>query len=689
MIKSSVSQRVMRLALTGTLLLPVTFTEAVINSGVSFAQENSADSFLERLRKKRAAKLAAKQKAAADKKAFIAAPKPVVTQDSAAPSLYDEDTPSIKPRKKIAAVPPAAQSNFAQDDHNAPVASGSKVNTVTEIVESKNVSPTLFADSASVLSDAATRYRAIVANGGFPKVPRSSLKRNSKGKAVVALNKRLYAEGYLRVEATEGKFAEIYTTATEDAVRRYQQNMGLSANGKFNGALADIMNVPADVRLRTIEANIARLAEYTKDLSDRYVVVNVPAQQLETVNGGRVYSRHNAIVGRPARPTPVAMTALSDINFNPYWNAPVSIVERDLFPKMASTTQILDDMNIRVFQGFGGPEVDPSTVDWKTARADDYHFRQEPGEGNAMATAKINFPSPFGIYLHDTPEKQLFNSSQRFYSSGCVRVQDIPVLLNWILNGQEGLGQAEIATLAETLERKDVSLVAPPQLRVVYLTAWPSKSGTVSFRNDVYELDGTGFVTGQPMPVGELSPDGQRFVTKPIPRLAAQVDDASGGGAGSFSTSPTKKLLGTEKPAAAKLKPAPEADATTKVAPKKAVTKIAEPSAAEKKKPGFDFAKWRKEQAALAEKKKADAAKKIAAKPAAAKAESKKVAVVEKPKAVETKPIVAKAKPKPADCKPLKDGKLPKDCAPVVEAKKLTKPIIKPAAKPAEKTAAN
>lgn len=180
-------------------------------------------------------------------------------------------------------------------------------------------------------------------------------------------------------------------------------------------------------RLSTIRANAPRIAEYSRDLGDRYVVVNVPAQQIETVSDNRVFSRHNAIVGRPSRPTPVVMTALSDINFNPYWNAPPSIVERDIVPKISSG--ILEEMNMKVFDGVGGPEVNARRINWRRTPADNYHFRQEPGGDNAMATAKINFSSPFGIYLHDTPEQHLFDTSNRLYSSGCVRVQKVAVLL--------------------------------------------------------------------------------------------------------------------------------------------------------------------------------------------------------------------------------------------------------------------
>lgn len=607
----------------------------------------------------------------------------------------------------------SATSN-ANDGHSLPANAGKAV-TDTEVVVARNIAPMLALTGAAELRAAADRYREIAANGGFPKVPRANLQKGSTGKHVVALNTRLFIEGYVRAEATEGEYASIYTSATEDGVRRFQQNMGLAATGRFDAVTADAMNVPAQRRLAAIEANIPRIETYAKDLGDRYIVVNIPAQQIETVSGGRVFSKHNAIVGRPERPSPVVMAALANVAFNPYWNAPVSIVEKDIIPKLRGGTDVLRDMNIKVFKGFGGPEIDPDRVNWRTAIPDDYHFRQEPGEGNAMATAKINFPSPFGVYMHDTPEKHLFNSNNRFYSSGCVRVQDMSLLVNWVLNGQDGIGEAEISTLGETLERRDVELVAPPQLRFAYLTAWPTTGGTVAFRNDIYELDGTGFVVGQPMPVGEKSPDGQRFVLKPLPRLVASVEDdnSSSGFFGFTRRSKDGKPLkrpsffraaafnddaGADDIANASASNTDEPLTKKSKAAETAKTKGKTASKSKKDKPGlFDWSQWRKEQAAAAkggkkkvtksktkedEKSKTDASKKkgddkdVAAKgkskPAAA-AKKKPVDVKstetaktgeDKKKSDEGKAAADDKKPdaKKLDCKPDKDGKLPDGC---------------------------
>lgn len=407
--------------------------------------------------------------------------------------------------------------------------SGIPATTETAVLNDGSVAPFVTPDSAAQIQAMADKYAKIVADGGWPDVPRGRLKKGSTGKGAAILNKRLYIEGYLQKAATEGEYAELVTSATEDALKRFQYNHGLAVTGVIDGPTLAALNVPATQRLATIKANIPRLDEYSKDLGSRYIVVNVPAQQIESVNDGKVYSLHNAIVGRTSRPTPVVMTPLTIVRFNPYWNAPPSIVEKDIVPRMSSRkpSQVLNDMNIKVFDGIGGPEVDPDKIDWRRVRVDDYHFRQEPGGSNAMATAKIEFVSPFGIYLHDTPEPQLFKTSNRFYSSGCVRVEKVAILINWILQGQDGIGEARIAELAETKERLDVNIANAPQLRVAYLTAWSAKDGVAAFRQDVYGLDGTGFVVGQPLPEGETM-DGKRFVLKPVPRLQEDIDVDTG-----------------------------------------------------------------------------------------------------------------------------------------------------------------
>lgn len=610
---------------------------------------------------------------------------------TAAPSVVRAEAESSfwsqKKKGGLFSSSPRQKSNANTNGHSA--GSGSNATTVTAILNDGSQSPFITPDSPAGIQAMADKYAEIVSKGGWPRLPKGNLKKGSDGKNAGILNQRLFIEGYLRAEATQGEYAQVFTSATEAALMEFQRNNGLAVTGRVDGATLLALNVPAERRLATIRANIPRLAEYSKDLGSRYIVVNIPAQQIETVSDGKVYSLHNAIVGRPSRPTPVVMTPLTIVRFNPYWNAPSSIVEKDILPRMLSKgpSKIMREMNMKVFDGVGGPEIDPDDVNWRRVRVDDYHFRQEPGGSNAMATAKIEFKSPFGIYLHDTPEPHLFKTGERFYSSGCVRVDGVAIMIEWILQGQDGLDNARIAQLAESKERLDTTIVNPPQLRVAYLTAWPAKNGVAAFRPDVYQLDSSGFVVGQPLPVGEKM-DGQRFVLKPIPRLQQDIDTDDGfgfaslfGGGGKskkdslFSASDAKAKKQAERKKLEQQKLAKQkADEKARLAKKKAdeKAKLAKKKADEKAKLAKQKEK-NKAKLAKSDPKNASKAKKVvkkdSAQAAAKKADTKTAATTSKKDAA-GKPAQAKtAAAKPANCKPGSDGKVPAGC-PAIPAKK-------------------
>jgi murein L,D-transpeptidase YcbB/YkuD len=390
-----------------------------------------------------------------------------------------------------------------------------KAVTKTEVFADRSVTPMVSVNSVSALTNAISRYEDIAEKGGWGAVPYKNLGKGDDGDAVVALKRRLIAENYLSADALTGDTGVWFTASVEKAVGQYQANNGLAVTGKLDKATVAALNIPVSKRLATMRVNLPRIAEYSKGLADRYITVNVPALQLEAVNHGAVFSRHNVIAGSPQRPTPVTLSQVTDINFNPYWNVPVSIVERDLLPRIRrSGVSVFREMRMRIFDRWNGPEVDPRTVDWDHVAADRYFFREDPGQSNSMASVKINFLSPFGIYLHDTPTKALFAAGARYLSSGCVRVEQVSTLVNWILNGQDGWSPARIEQIKQSEERLDVKVENAPQVRTVYLTAWVNGAGQVNFRPDIYDLDSTGFVVGQPLAPGELSDDGQRYVLK-------------------------------------------------------------------------------------------------------------------------------------------------------------------------------
>jgi murein L,D-transpeptidase YcbB/YkuD len=283
--------------------------------------------------------------------------------------------------------------------------------------------------------------------------------------------------------------SQSFDSYVDAAVKRFQERHGLPADGVMGKYTFAAMNVSAQVRLGQLETNLVRLRSMSGFLGQRYVMVNIPAAQIEAVENDRVVSRHTAIVGKIDRQTPIVNSKINEIIINPYWNAPVSIVEKDIIPLVRKHPDYLTKNNIHLF-GPDGKEVDPTTIDWSTDDAAKYRFRQDPGKINAMASVKINFPSPDGVYMHDTPEQSLFSKLMRFDSSGCVRVQNVRDLVTWLLKNTPGWNRQRFEATIKSGVNTPVELADPVPVYFTYITAWSTAPDVVQFRNDIYGRDG-------------------------------------------------------------------------------------------------------------------------------------------------------------------------------------------------------
>jgi len=375
-----------------------------------------------------------------------------------------------------------------------------KLATHTQIVANSEESAMLVQGSEEALVDAIVLYGQIVKNGGWPEITGKKLSKGARGDQVLMLRQRLIFENYLPFETLGGPNGSLFDAQMVEAVKAFQINHGVAPTGTVGERTLAELNITAAARLSTLRENQARVATYLQGLGERYILVNIPSAQLETVERGRVFSRHNIVAGKLDRPSPTLMSKVSDITFNPYWKAPASIVERDIIPHYLKDPTYLRKMQIRVFDGVDGPEIDPAAVDWANTPPEQYFFRQEPGENNALATVKINFPNKYMVYMHDTPHRELFGSNARFESSGCIRVDQVRTVINWILRGQADYREDNYDQIVASRQPNELKVQDPPDVRFMYLTAWATPEGAVNFRPDIYGLDGTGFVIGQPGP---------------------------------------------------------------------------------------------------------------------------------------------------------------------------------------------
>ncbi len=383
----------------------------------------------------------------------------------------------------------------------------------------RSTTPVLSPQTVAATEQAVQNYQAQIAQGGWPNVPAGqTLKLGTKSPAVVALRRRLAASGDL---STGAGASQTFDSYVEAAVRKFQVRHGLGATGIVSTQTFAALNVPIEQRLRQLETNLIRLRTFSGNLGSRFVMVNIPAAAVETVENGVVATHHAAGVGKIDRQSPVMNAKALEINFNPFWTVPASIIRKDLIPKMQADAGYLAENHIRVYNK-QGQEVTPEQINWNSLEATNYQFRQDTGgDFNSLGFVRINIANPYGVYMHDTPAKGIFGDDFRFVSSGCVRVQNVRDYVAWLLKDTPGWGRDQIDEVIRSGQRLDIKLTQPVPVYWVYVTAWATPDGIVQFRDDIYQRDGFGAgVASAPFSDGYMPPQEPAQAAEPM-----QVDE--------------------------------------------------------------------------------------------------------------------------------------------------------------------
>lgn len=352
--------------------------------------------------------------------------------------------------------------------------------------------PVLSFQTVSFTQKSITQYEEIVNRGGWPRVPteQGKLQIGVSHPAVVTLRQRLAISGDLPSNA--GMSSQSFDSYVDAAIKRFQARHGLPADGVTGTSTYKCLNVDAQTRLNQLRTNVVRLTPKAEMVSkeQRFVMVNIPAAQIEAVENGVVVQRHTAVVGKIDRQTPLLDSKISQIILNPFWTVPKSIIRKDIIPLMQKKSSYLSDNNIHIFNS-RGEEVSPESVNWNSDEAVGLMFRQDPGKINAMSSTKINFANPYSVYMHDTPQQTLFNSLMRFDSSGCIRIQNIRDLNQWILKNTPGWDRQHMEEVIQSRKNTPINIPDPIPLHFVYISAWSTGDGVVQFRDDIYHMDGS------------------------------------------------------------------------------------------------------------------------------------------------------------------------------------------------------
>jgi L,D-transpeptidase YcbB len=323
------------------------------------------------------------------------------------------------------------------------------------------------------LSDGLRRYRERW--GSLPQVDipaGPALRAGAAGARVRALRERLGL-------AADGNF----DSALVEALRAWQAAHTLPVDGIAGGRTIASLNRGAAYYEGLIALNIERARALPADLGRRFVLVDAADARLWMYEDGRPVDSMRVIVGKPESQTPMMASLIRYAVLNPYWNVPDDLVRTRIAPNvLRDGLSYLQERGYEILSGWAedAPRIDP--VDWAAVAAgrERLRVRQRPGDGNMMGEIKFRMPNELGIYLHDTPDRALFDAADRRLSSGCVRLEDARRLSRWLFGRR-------VAASSPAPEQR-VDLPDPVPIYINYFTAAPTEQG-IAFRDDIYGRD--------------------------------------------------------------------------------------------------------------------------------------------------------------------------------------------------------
>jgi murein L,D-transpeptidase YcbB/YkuD len=286
---------------------------------------------------------------------------------------------------------------------------------------------------------------------------------------------------------------EFYDIPLQAALEAFQRDNAMKPDGLvgrrtrivLNGGNPEQAAGRGKVDEDAIIANMEQWRWMPDDMGATHVWVNLPEFMVRVRKNGAVIHEERIISGQIDKQTPVFSHELETVVLHPFWGVPESIKVKELLPSLARGGS-LDRRGLKL--QYNGKDVDATQIDWSRADIRNYHVYQPPGGGNVLGVVKFLFPNKHQVYMHDTPTKDLFNSRERTFSHGCMRVRNPVKLAEVILQEDKGWDAAHIRDLLDTgPENNNIALESKIPVHVTYFTAWVDDKGELQSRPDVYQ----------------------------------------------------------------------------------------------------------------------------------------------------------------------------------------------------------
>jgi murein L,D-transpeptidase YcbB/YkuD len=304
----------------------------------------------------------------------------------------------------------------------------------------------------------------------------------------------------------------VYTAELSAAVKHYQDRHGLQADGKLSQATIDSLNVPMSARVRQIDDALEKWRWLPDNYMQPRALVNLPEFILRTYNADHTLAFKMRVVDGEAEgnhDTPVFVRQMRYVVFRPYWNLPPSIIKREIVPHLQrSGIGYLSSHSYEAYKNDGTVVGNVSIDDIAHLR---YGLRQLPGPKNSLGLVKFLFPNEYDVYMHSTPELNLFLLTRRDRSHGCVRLQHADQMAQWVLSNDQPNGGWDQDKVDDAMNggdnNKTINLKTPLPVVITYLAANRDEDGSMHFFDDIYGYDKqleAALAKGRPYPREEV-----------------------------------------------------------------------------------------------------------------------------------------------------------------------------------------
>ena len=333
-------------------------------------------------------------------------------------------------------------------------------------------------------------YQALAMLGDWPKVAGGpTLRPGARSARVPALRERLLVEPESGLDEATRRSSH-YDPALVEAVKRFQAGHGLEPDGVIGAQTLLALNTSPARRVEQIRANLERLRWVAADLRGDRLLVDIVGYHADLVLDGQPVWESKVIVGKPARKTPSLRDSVVSLVFNPKWVVPPTILREDVIPRAARNPGYLASQRLRVVDR-SGQSVDPSTIDWGSARQSGFPYRvvQQSGADGSLGRIKFALSNPYAIYLHDTNARSLFGRAERALSSGCVRVAKPAELARILLDDPVSWSAEALEAALASGRTRTVGVGRDVTVLLHYSTAGLDEHGRLQLRNDIYDYD--------------------------------------------------------------------------------------------------------------------------------------------------------------------------------------------------------